>query len=62
VIHQQTPIAVTGCAKPKTRAQLLAAALKACHKDHNKAKRKRCEATARKAYGPLKKASRKAHR
>ena len=51
-ITQNTPVGVTGCGKAKTRAQLLAAALKACHKDKNKAKRKRCEATARKRYGP----------
>jgi hypothetical protein len=53
VIHQQTPIAVTGCAKPKTRAQLYAAALKARHKKHNKGKRQACERAARKKYGPL---------
>jgi hypothetical protein len=54
VIHQQTPIAVTGCAKPKTRAQLYAAALKACHTKHNHAKRRKCEKSARKTYAPLK--------
>jgi len=51
VIHQQTPIAVTGCAKPKTRAQLLAAALKACKKKA-KGKRAACQRAARKRYGP----------
>jgi DNA-binding beta-propeller fold protein YncE len=50
-IHQNTPVGVTGCPKGKTRAQKLAAALKACHKKHNKAKRASCEKTARKAYG-----------
>jgi hypothetical protein len=50
-IHQNTPVTVTGCPKAKTRAQLLAAALKACHKKHNKAKRAGCEKAARKAYG-----------
>jgi uncharacterized repeat protein (TIGR01451 family) len=50
-IHANTPVGVTGCAKAKTRAQLYAAALKACHRDKNKAKRKKCEATARKKYG-----------
>jgi hypothetical protein len=54
-IHQNTPVGVTGCPKAKTRAQLFAATLKACHKDKNKAKRKKCEATARKRYGPVKK-------
>jgi hypothetical protein len=54
-IHQNTAVGVTGCAKAKTRAQLYAAALKACHRDKNKAKRKRCEATAHRKYAPLKK-------
>jgi hypothetical protein len=54
-IHQNTPVGVTGCPKAKTRAQLYAAALKACHKDKNRAKRKKCEAQARKKYGPVKK-------
>jgi hypothetical protein len=53
-IHQNTPVAVTGCPKPKTRAQLYAAALKACHKKHNKA-RQACEKAAKKKYGPIKK-------
>jgi hypothetical protein len=53
-IHQQTPIAVTGCPKAKTRAQLLAAALKACHKDKSKTKRKACERAARKKYAAKK--------
>jgi hypothetical protein len=54
-IHQQTPITVTGCPKAKTRAQLYAAALKACHKQHNHSKRQACERQARKKYGPVKK-------
>jgi hypothetical protein len=58
VIHQSTPISVTGCPKAKTaaqvRAQKLAAALKACHKKHG-SKRSGCEKTARKRYNPLKK-------
>jgi DNA-binding beta-propeller fold protein YncE len=42
--------------KPKpTRAQLLAAALKSCKKDKQRRKRRACEATARKRYGPAKK-------
>ncbi len=49
-INKSTPVSVTGCAKKKalTRAQKRAAALKACRKDHSKAKRARCEASARK--------------
>jgi DNA-binding beta-propeller fold protein YncE len=42
-------------AKPLTRAQKLAAALKACKKKTNKAKRSGCEKQARSKYGPLKK-------
>ncbi len=55
-IHQSTKIGVTGCAKKKalTRAQKLAAALKACHKKKG-AKRASCVRLARKRYGPLKK-------
>jgi hypothetical protein len=49
-IHQNTQIAVTGCPKVKTRAQKLAAALKACHRKHGR-KRATCEKAARKAYG-----------
>jgi hypothetical protein len=60
-IDQSTPIAINGCAKKKslTRAQKLAAALKACHKKQNKAKRAACERTARKKYGPLPKTKKK---
>ena len=62
-IHQNTPISVTGCPKPLTKAQKLKAALKACHKKHGK-KRASCEKAARKAYGARvsKKSARKAHR
>jgi hypothetical protein len=49
-IHQNTPVAVTGCPKPLTAKQKLAAALKACHKKHA-TKRATCEKAARKAYG-----------
>jgi hypothetical protein len=54
-INQSTPISVTGCAKTKTltRAQKLAAAMKACHKKHG-ASRKKCESAAKKSFGPLK--------
>ncbi len=52
----KTAVSVTGCAKAKvlTRAQKLKAALKACRKDRSKAKRAKCERTARKKYGPVK--------
>jgi phosphodiesterase/alkaline phosphatase D-like protein len=59
-IHQTTPISVTGCAKTKTRAQKLAAALKACHKKKG-SKRASCEKAARKKFGPLKKAKKSSH-
>jgi hypothetical protein len=61
VINQTTKATVTGCAKTKTltRAQKLAKALKVCHKKPKGAKRKTCERTARKKYGPLKKAKKK---
>jgi hypothetical protein len=55
-IHANTPVGVTGCPKAKTRAQLLAAALKACHKKVRRA-RKQCEKAARSRYGPAHKAS-----
>jgi hypothetical protein len=57
VIHESTKLSVTGCAKAKalTRAQKLARALKACHKDRSKSKRGKCEAAGRKQYGPGKK-------
>jgi hypothetical protein len=41
-------------AKPLTRAQKLAAALKACKKDRAKGKRAKCEKQAHKQYGPVK--------
>jgi hypothetical protein len=44
--------------KPPTRAQLLAKALKTCKKE-SKGKRAKCEATARKKYGPKGKKKRK---
>ena len=54
VIHQSTPISVSGCPKAKTAAQLraakLAAALKACHKKKG-SKRSSCEKAARKSFG-----------
>ncbi|MGH2387083.1 MAG: hypothetical protein ACRDIE_02675, partial [Chloroflexota bacterium] len=58
VLKQTTKIAITGCAKVKTksltRAQKLAKALKACKKKP-KGKRAKCEKQARKRYGPIKK-------
>ncbi len=36
---------------PPTRAQKLAAALRACHRDKKKTRRRRCEQSARKRYG-----------
>ena len=57
VIHQSTPISVSGCPKAKTAAQLraakLAAALKACHKKKG-SKRSSCEKLAHKRYNPIK--------
>jgi hypothetical protein len=60
-IHENTKIAVTGCAKVATltRAQKLKKALKACHKDHKKSKREGCEKAARKKFGPPKQAKHK---
>ncbi len=60
-LTQNTPVQVTGCGKAKTttRAQKLAAALKACHKDKNKTKRHKCETAARKKYGKAAKTSKK---
>jgi hypothetical protein len=58
---QNTKVTVTGCPKAKvlTRAQKLAIALKACHKQHKGKKRVVCERSARKKYGPVKKARKK---
>jgi hypothetical protein len=55
-INESTPIAITGCAKakPPTRAQKLAKALKAC-KQRAKAQRAVCQRQARKQYAPVKK-------
>ena len=55
VIHQSTRISVTACAKKKTlsRAQKLAAAVKACKKQA-KGTRAACVKRARKQFGPLK--------
>jgi hypothetical protein len=49
------PKETTPVVHPLTRAQKLQKALKACRKDKLKAKRKKCEATAHKHFGPIKK-------
>ena len=48
-IHQNTRLQVTGCPRAKTKAQKLAAALKACHKKQGH-QRDTCEKAARRAY------------
>jgi hypothetical protein len=58
-LHQQTKISVTGCPKPPSKAQQLQKALRACKKKHAKAKRKSCEAQARRKFAPAKKAKQK---
>jgi hypothetical protein len=64
LLNQTTHITVTGCPKTKTltRAQKLALALKACHKQPKGAKRTTCERQARRRYGPTVKKARKAKR
>jgi hypothetical protein len=58
VFRQSTKIAVTGCAKSApSRAQKLAKALVVCRKKPKGSRRASCEVTARKRYGPVKKAS-----
>jgi hypothetical protein len=59
-IHESTPIAITGCtkAKPPTRAQKLAKALKAC-KHKPKTQRAACQQQAHKQYGAVKKKTKK---
>ncbi len=59
LIAQSTPIAITGCAKPLSRAQQLAKALRSCRSKHNKAKRRSCEAQARRKYAQKPKKKRK---
>jgi hypothetical protein len=53
--NYKTPVTTTGCPKKKTltRAQKLAAALKACHK-RPKGKQATCNKSARKRYGAIK--------
>jgi hypothetical protein len=57
-LNQSTKVAVSGCAKPPTRAQQLAKALKACHKKKGH-KRQACEAQARKRLGVKKGSSKR---
>ncbi len=65
LIERSTPVNYTGCkgvaAFKETNAQKLAKALKSCRKKYkkNKHKRQKCEAAARKKYGPHKKSSSK---
>jgi hypothetical protein len=58
VLYQTTKIAITGCPKGKTAAQLraekLKKALKVCKKEKDKARRVKCEKQARKKRGPVK--------
>jgi hypothetical protein len=51
-INVSPPKTTTTVAKTLTRAQKLTAALKACHKDHGRAKQSKCETRARKRYAP----------
>jgi hypothetical protein len=60
-INQNTPIAISGCAKAATKAKKLAAALKSCHKKRGK-KRSTCEKSARAKYATAKKTSRSKRR
>ena len=48
---QAPPAAGKAKAKPQTRAQKLASALRACRKDKKKSKRTKCQKAAHKAYG-----------
>jgi hypothetical protein len=56
VIRQTTNVALTGCPKVKalTRAQKLAAAMRACKKKKGQRARAACQRQARKRYGPVK--------
>jgi hypothetical protein len=49
-LHRNIPIAVTGCHKPPTRAQSLAAALRAC-KHERASRRQGCVRSARRRFG-----------
>jgi len=50
VLNQRTPVVVAGCKAPPTKAQKLAAALKACKKK-GKGKRASCARVARRDFG-----------
>jgi uncharacterized repeat protein (TIGR01451 family) len=58
IFKQNTPISVSGCKKKPNRKELLAKALKACHKKHP-GKRAACERQARTRYGAHKQKKRK---
>lgn len=57
-----TPLPTRTAPKKPSRAQLLAAAIRRCHKIKNNAKRRRCDATAQRRYGhrPSKRRDKKA--
>jgi hypothetical protein len=55
----QPPKAKALAPKPLTKAQKLAAALKACKQDHSRSKRASCERSAHKKYGASKQAASK---
>jgi hypothetical protein len=65
VIQQNTKVAVSGCKASRphkpTRAQLLARALKKCHRLKAKAKRAACERSARRKYAVAHKKKHKKH-
>ena len=54
------PSAKPSLSRVLTRAQKLARALKACHRDHVKGKRVACEKQARRKYGAKRKAGSRA--
>jgi hypothetical protein len=62
VVPAQQALPFKTTVKPKTRAQLLASALKSCKKKKSKAKRLACERQARKKYAPKSKKSAKSSR
>ena len=61
-LTQAPPSAPKAKAKPLTRAQKLAKALKACHRKKPKKRRSSCERQARKKYGAKKPSKKKGHR
>ncbi len=57
-VKPAAPVKPASLSKASTRAQKLASARKACHKEANKHERAGCEAQARKRYGPKSKRAR----